>query len=126
MEQRIIHLGTFATPTEARKRYQDALAARQSGNWQEWYKNHLLPKWKLMDLPKGVTKRGKFFRARIKVNTKTVHLGYFPTPVAARERYQNALRAQRSGTWKKWAEGNLEARLKVFTEIVTSSEIVFK
>ena len=57
------YLGMFRTPTEAHKRYMDALTAKQSGNWQEWYENNYPQKER--QLPKGVTKRDKRYRVSI-------------------------------------------------------------
>ena len=42
-----IYLGMFSTPTEAGKRYQDALIAKHSGNWKEWVEENLPTKVKV-------------------------------------------------------------------------------
>ena len=83
------------------------MTAKQSGTWKKWSKNNLNLR-KGRRLPTGVTKQTgcKGYRAMIEMNNKCIHLGVFPTPTEAGQRYQGALAAKRSGNWTKWFRNN--------------------
>ena len=40
VDKKFYRLGTFKSLSEARKLFQDALTAKQCGNWAEWYTKH--------------------------------------------------------------------------------------